>query len=271
MIVALLLSGLTVCKAARATVLEDDIGDRGGVIRVGDGSKCLDVYGDNKHKATIHAAPCRGNAGQVWKHQGGRLINVASGRCLDVEGASVQNGADLILYKCNGQKNQQFQFNKGSTNIYQPKSGKCLDVDMSSRIKNVLLWNCKSSQNQKMGWAAEWSLLQASEEGAWDMHPQSFCCMAPVSDCCKPPTTTTTTTTTATTTQLRVARGLPCGSLITIDEGRRRMMDYTQTCGLNPQTDGQTVNGRFRLFETGRNKLCTATLTQNLSRVLLRG
>jgi hypothetical protein len=166
-----LLSGLAVCKAARISIEEDildtklstGLGDRGGVIRVDDGSRCLDVYGDNIHASdvTIYAAKCNGDKGQVWKHEGGALKNVASGRCLDVDKASSKNGANLILYRCNGQQNQQFQFSKKG--IYQPKSSKCLDVDMQSNIKNVLLWTCKGSQNQKMFWSADWTLSQASE------------------------------------------------------------------------------------------------------------
>jgi len=253
MIAALLLSGLTVCKAARATVFEDEIGDRGGVIKVGDGSKCLDVYGDNIHadKVTIYAATCNGDAGQVWKHEGGRLKNVASGRCLDIKGASVKNGANLILFKCNGQKNQQFQFNKATNSIYQPTSSKCLDVEHRGQYR-VVLWTCKSSQNQKMGWAAEWSMLQTSDQGAWS---QSYCCTPPKSACCKPPTTTTTTTTTTWSTS-----PVNCGSLITNDEAGRRLMGYTQTCGVNAKTDGRRVNGRFKLFVSGRNKLCNCNL-----------
>jgi hypothetical protein len=168
MIPALLFSGLAVCEASRLSVLEAQLSmDLGGgsVIRVDDGSRCLDVYGENIHadKVTIYAARCNGDKGQMWRHEHGALHNVASGRCLDIEGASTSNGANLILFRCNGQKNQQFQFNKGTNSIYQPKSGKCLDVDMKSSIKNVLLWTCKDSQNQKMDWAAEWSLSQASE------------------------------------------------------------------------------------------------------------
>jgi hypothetical protein len=168
-----LLSGLAVCKAARISIeqhtldteLSTDLVDRGGVIRVDDGSRCLDVYGENIHAddVTIYAAKCNGDKGQVWKHEGGALKNVASGKCLDVDKASSKNGANLILYHCNGQQNQQFQFNKATNSISQPKSSKCLDVDMRSNIKNVLLWTCKGSQNQKMDWADSWSLSQASE------------------------------------------------------------------------------------------------------------
>ena len=102
MIPTLLLSGLAIweTRAARVSVneqlstddLSTDLGDHGGVIRVGDGSRCLDVYGDNIHasKVTIYAAVCNGDRGQVWKHEGGALKNVASGRCLDIDEASTK-------------------------------------------------------------------------------------------------------------------------------------------------------------------------------------
>lgn len=139
-------------------------GDNGGLIKVMDGSKCLAVYGGNINaadKVTIFAENCKpGAAHQTWKHEKGALKNVAApGKCLDIFENKCSNGQDLVLWPCNGQRNQQFQFI--GKNLKSSKCSKCLDVDMASNIKNVLLWNCGvGKQNQKMDWAAEFSLAE---------------------------------------------------------------------------------------------------------------
>lgn len=72
----------------------------------------------------INRATTNGSLIQLWSYGGGtnqqwtpvsvgiglfKLVNVASGRCLDVPGASAANGAQLQIYDCNGTGAQSFR------------------------------------------------------------------------------------------------------------------------------------------------------------------
>lgn len=147
--------------------------DKGGLIKVGDGTKCLAVYGKNINAAnevTIFAETCTGEKHQMWKHEKGALKNVNNpGKCLDIFENKCKNGQNLILWPCNGQNNQQFYFI--GKNLKSTKCSKCLDMDMASSINNVLVWSCGvGKQNQKMDWADEFSLLE--EDSAVEVETQ---------------------------------------------------------------------------------------------------
>ncbi|WP_062431044.1 ricin-type beta-trefoil lectin domain protein [Herbidospora daliensis] len=77
------------------------------------------------------------------------LRGVASGRCLDVSGASQANGATVQLWDCNGQSNQQWTTTSaGELRVY---GGKCLDVSGAGTADGtaVLIWDCNGQNNQK--------------------------------------------------------------------------------------------------------------------------
>nr|WP_062340612.1 lectin [Herbidospora sakaeratensis] len=77
------------------------------------------------------------------------LRGVASGRCLDVSGASQANGAVAQLWDCNGQANQQWTTTAaGELRVY---GGKCLDVSGAGTADGtaVLIWDCNGQNNQK--------------------------------------------------------------------------------------------------------------------------
>ncbi|MEO8198372.1 MAG: RICIN domain-containing protein, partial [Thermoanaerobaculia bacterium] len=55
-----------------------------------------------------------GNENQLWRIErlgGGtyRIVNIASGKCLDVEGGGRQDGSRIIQYKCQGTENQAWR------------------------------------------------------------------------------------------------------------------------------------------------------------------
>jgi hypothetical protein len=59
--------------------------------------------------ANIYAVPCnQTNQSQIWIRSGTSYVNVASGKCMDIYGASTSNGAALIQWTCHGGTNQQF-------------------------------------------------------------------------------------------------------------------------------------------------------------------
>ncbi|MDH2430782.1 PQQ-dependent sugar dehydrogenase [Sphaerisporangium sp. TRM90804] len=77
------------------------------------------------------------------------IKGVASGRCLDVNGASQTNGALAQIWDCNGQANQQWTSTSASElRVY---GNKCLDVSGAGTADGtaVLIWDCNGQNNQK--------------------------------------------------------------------------------------------------------------------------
>ncbi|MCZ0982181.1 RICIN domain-containing protein [Streptomyces diastatochromogenes] len=77
----------------------------------------------------------------------GSLVNVNSGMCLDVAGASTTEGAQVIQWTCGNQPNQQWQLVPVATGTYQlmsANSGMCLDVTGASTTEGaqVVQWTC---------------------------------------------------------------------------------------------------------------------------------
>jgi len=75
-------------------------------------NQCLDDWNGKIHTSPkdqngyIHVSTCYGNANQKWNWAGGELRNVASGGCLNAQGASANPGTALIVYACNGKANE---------------------------------------------------------------------------------------------------------------------------------------------------------------------
>jgi hypothetical protein len=72
---------------------------------------------------------------------------------LDVEGVSVDKGANVIQWECNGDDNQQFKLNEVAHQIFEVQavhSKQCLDVFGASQTDkaNVIQWPCNSDENQ---------------------------------------------------------------------------------------------------------------------------
>ncbi|MGI5270444.1 ricin-type beta-trefoil lectin domain protein [Nonomuraea sp. CA-218870] len=79
----------------------------------------------------------------------GAFRGVASNRCLDVNGASQANGAQVLIWDCNGQANQQWTVTSaGELRVY---GGKCLDVNGGGTADGsaVIIWDCNGQNNQK--------------------------------------------------------------------------------------------------------------------------
>ncbi|MFF0307867.1 glycoside hydrolase family 27 protein [Streptosporangium sp. NPDC004379] len=79
----------------------------------------------------------------------GTIRGVASGRCLDVNGVSQANGAQVQIWDCNGQSNQQWAATgSGELRVY---GNKCLDVNGAGTADGtgVIIWDCNGQSNQK--------------------------------------------------------------------------------------------------------------------------
>ncbi|HBX53104.1 MAG TPA: hypothetical protein DEH02_18735 [Bacteroidales bacterium] len=82
------------------------------------------------------------------------IISVNSGKNLDVEGGSVENGVKLIQYSNNGYDNQRFKFKlhaDGAYSIMCKKSGLFLDVFENSIEDGapIVQWQYSGNDNQK--------------------------------------------------------------------------------------------------------------------------
>lgn len=87
-----------------------------------------------------------------WKST--TIIGKGSGRCVDVDGWSRDNGAKIQIWKCgNSQNNQLWRLQKTGDYylIISLNSGKCLDVSGSSRDNNAVVhqWDCHGGENQQ--------------------------------------------------------------------------------------------------------------------------
>ncbi|HZN75237.1 MAG TPA: RICIN domain-containing protein [Micromonosporaceae bacterium] len=69
-----------------------------------------------------------------------RLVNAASGRCLDDPNSNNTNGTQLIIWTCNGGQNQLVTQNGSSLRIL----GKCLDAfgNGTANGTRIVLWDC---------------------------------------------------------------------------------------------------------------------------------
>lgn len=79
----------------------------------------------------------------------GRLVSVASGRCLDVPNQSQTDGTQVIIWDCNGGANQQWtQLSNHELQVYGTK---CLDVlgHATAPGSVVAIWTCNGGANQQ--------------------------------------------------------------------------------------------------------------------------
>jgi poly(3-hydroxybutyrate) depolymerase len=77
------------------------------------------------------------------------IRNTASGRCLDVNGASQANGTAAIIWDCNGQTNQAWS-SAGSQEL-RVFATRCLDVNGAGTANGtaVIIWDCNGQGNQQ--------------------------------------------------------------------------------------------------------------------------
>lgn len=71
--------------------------------------KCLTVPG-TADRSYLQLATCDGGAGQLWdlESSGEILVNPRSGKCLDAEGGTTNDGTRLIIWPCHRQANQRW-------------------------------------------------------------------------------------------------------------------------------------------------------------------
>jgi hypothetical protein len=105
--------------------------------------------------------PCDGNnPAMVWVPQlvqGSqntfRFVNAGTEKCLDVNGASRDNGANVLAWDCHGGPNQQWRLDRDGDGyrVVSINSGKCMGIDNNKTNPGALArqWDCDASANQR--------------------------------------------------------------------------------------------------------------------------
>ena len=91
----------------------------------------------------------------------GEIVGAASGRCVDVPGASQTQGTQVELWDCNGGSNQQWTSTAASElRVY---GGDCLDAygAGTSAGTKVDIWSCSGQANQKWNFNADGTVTNA--------------------------------------------------------------------------------------------------------------
>ncbi|WP_182904205.1 endo-1,4-beta-xylanase [Microbispora sp. H10830] len=100
---------------------------------------------------------------------GTAIKGVGSGRCVDVTDVSQANGAQVEIWDCNGQSNQQWtQTSAGELRVY---GGKCLDVNGAGTADgtSVIIWDCNGQNNQKWRFNADGTITAVGANKCLDV------------------------------------------------------------------------------------------------------
>ncbi|MER7763446.1 RICIN domain-containing protein [Streptomyces sp. NPDC097619] len=142
-------------------------------IRAVHSEKCLDVQGGSlANGADVFQWPCLSpgwqNENQQWylRPDIDGIMNISpvhSRKCLDVQGKSSKDAANVFQWDCLGDaaRNQRwfladerFQYGMWTYAILAQHSGKCLDVEGASQLNaaNVFQWTCLGEQQLNQRW-----------------------------------------------------------------------------------------------------------------------
>ncbi|WP_328709867.1 lectin [Microbispora hainanensis] len=97
------------------------------------------------------------------------IRGVGSGRCLDVTGVSQANGAQVQIWDCNGQSNQQWtSTSAGELRVY---GNKCLDAYGAGTADgtSVIIWDCNGQNNQKWRFNSDGSITAVGANKCLDV------------------------------------------------------------------------------------------------------
>ncbi|MEV0785067.1 ricin-type beta-trefoil lectin domain protein [Streptomyces sp. NPDC050423] len=116
---------------------------------------CLDILGGSTANGTPVQAydKCHFDgsvtASQTWTEvtAGSTIRSAVSGKCLDVVGGGKAAGTKVDMYTCNG-TGAQVWIRNANDSLYNPQSGKCLDVPGGATGVQVQIWNCTNSSDQ---------------------------------------------------------------------------------------------------------------------------
>jgi hypothetical protein len=80
-----------------------------------------------------------------------QFVNNASGLCLDITGATMTNGTNVVLWYCNGENNQKWYLEAGSGQIHSLQDPRyCLDnSSVFENGANIMIWSCYGGDPQR--------------------------------------------------------------------------------------------------------------------------
>ncbi len=115
-------------------------GTAGTIAGVGSG-RCVDVAGTTSGAAAQLWDCTVGSTRQAWRRSGEAFVNPASGKCLDVNGASRIDGAAVQLWSCHGGPAQRWVARADGA-LVNPNSGRCLDAAGTANGARLQLYAC---------------------------------------------------------------------------------------------------------------------------------
>lgn len=128
------------------------------VLRASHSNLCMQAAEGNGGIAT--QMPCDNNPTQIWMPQAVAgtqdvyaFVNTKDNRCLDVNGASKDNGAQVLQWDCHNGPNQQWRLQRDGDGFrfISLNSGRCIGVDSGSPNPGAAArqWDCDNSPNQR--------------------------------------------------------------------------------------------------------------------------
>jgi hypothetical protein len=134
--------------------------------------RCADVaWNSVDNGARVILFDCFATANQTWapiwvedpssQYGTAMFVNGNSGKCLDVSGGSVDNGAHVLQWNCHNGGNQRWEVvlptgADPNTHVWpvlfrNKATGKCLDTDFSGTANGTgfLQWDCHGNANQQ--------------------------------------------------------------------------------------------------------------------------
>jgi len=104
--------------------------------------KCLDIQNEGMHDGSnLILHDCHKGHNQHWELHNNGLRNLASDKCVDIDGDDKTN---VHLWRCHGGSSQEWEIQSGGT-LRNPASNKCLDIASGY---NILVWPCHADHNQ---------------------------------------------------------------------------------------------------------------------------
>jgi hypothetical protein len=130
-----------------------------GLLRASHSGLCMQANEGNGGNAT--QMPCDpNNPTELWVPQAVNgsqdtfaFVNAKDNRCLDVNGGSKDNGAQIVQWDCHGGPNQQWRLQRDGDGFrfVSVNSGRCIGVDAGRTDPSAPArqWDCDNSPNQR--------------------------------------------------------------------------------------------------------------------------
>ncbi|MBY8872280.1 RICIN domain-containing protein [Micromonospora sp. PLK6-60] len=130
------------------------------VFRAATSGLCVGVAGGDPEGADAMLVDCTGGPEQQWvatpvDGEVVTLTNAASGKCLDLDGGSGDDGAVLQQWSCHGQPNQQWRvvaIGTGPVLLTPVHSGKCVKVRDNATTAGAVLEQSTCTATAEQQW-----------------------------------------------------------------------------------------------------------------------